>query len=233
MRPTLSLLLLGAAAAGCRGEPTVVTVAPEPPRAAPAGVPPPAATTPPSTLPFGATSAQPGDEASNDNRGCSRRRNTGALTTCERSLGSFGAWSPTQQELVDAMKVADAICYCATDVHVPAQTCAGRLSATTVKLQVGKQDDPTDCTITITAAEHKGRRWVVIDAFNRDVATFYSILSIVERTAGGFRRYYQGFNGLPDEKSLREGAEGISPEMKRDWPGLPRALRAAFGERAP
>lgn len=231
--PALCLSLVVAALAGCRTEPTAP---PEPPRvAAASSAPAPPAPPAParSGPPPAASPAPPDDSAPPDNTGCKRRRNSGVLASCEAYKDNLGTWSPTPREVVAVMQLADTVCYCADALQVPAETCARRVKSGTVKLQVGQEGEPTDCTITISAAEWKGRRWVVIDAFNRDLATFYSTLTLYEHTAGGFRRYYQGFNGLPDDKAVREGAEGVSPEMKRDWPTLPAQLRAAFEHKSP
>jgi hypothetical protein len=158
------------------------------------------------------------------------------LVTCEAYKDNPGTWAPSPRETVAVMQLVGSVCYCASHLEVPVETCVRRVKSGTVKLQVGKEDEPTDCTITISAASWKGRRWVVVDAFNRDRNTMYSTLTLYEHSATGFRHYYQGFNGLPNDEAVRkggEGGEGVSPEMRRDWPTLPPALRAAFGRQAP
>jgi hypothetical protein len=205
------------------------------PRDPPAVVAPPASTSTPaasassgSTVPYGAVKAQPGDEQ-NDNEGCKRRRNSGVLATCESVTSNFGAWTPTVPEMTEAMKSAGGVCYCAENLYVPAEACAKRVGASTLKVGVGKQDDPTDCTITISAVSWKTRRWIVVSAFNRDQGTFYGVVSIQERTAKGFETYFEGFNNLPSDGEIQQGAQGVSAAMKRDWPALPADVKNALG----
>jgi hypothetical protein len=187
----------------------------------------------PRDLPFGASSAAPGDDALSDNPGCTRRKNSGVLAACAKHTGNLGGWAPTPDEMAAAMKLAGSICYCAGEMHAQARTCATRVKASTISMTVGRLRDPTDCTIAISAVSANGRRWIVIDATNRDVATFYGILSVVEQGAAGLTLYYQGFNGVPSDAEVAAGAQGVSPEMKRDWPTLPQDVRAALAGKAP
>ena len=217
------LLMLVAAAAGCPratpGPSATAEPAAPPNTAAASGAPAP----PPSASSTQAEGQEP------PNVGCALRKNTGVLSACEKNDRKLGRATLTPEDVDQAMKIAKGICYCAAGLDRPAAACTGRLRTGSVKLTVGKLGDPTDCTISLSAAEWHGRRWIVIDAFNRDQATFYSILTILERLPSGLTPYYSGFNGLPDAASIASGAEGVSAAMKLDWPGLPADLRAFLG----
>lgn len=201
----------------------------------PAASPPVAASPAPSasatrTSPYGATPATPGDEQ-NDNEGCKRRRNSGALAECSKVTDNLGGWAPTLPEMVEAMKHAGGVCYCAEGLHVPAETCARRVGASTVGITVGKEGEPTDCRIDVSAVSWSDRRWIVVSAFNRDVSTFYGVVSIQARTEKGFETYFEGFNDFPSDGEVQAGAQGVSPAMKRDWPALPAEVKKALGAR--
>jgi hypothetical protein len=228
-RHALVALALLASNAACRGEPTATQPAPS--AAAPRDTAAPTTTAPSATAAPSAAAEPEGGLAPNP--GCSKRKNSGVMSACEAHKDNLGAWAPTPREVGDVMKLASGVCYCAKDLDVPALACAGRVKSSTVKVTIGAQGDPTDCTLGISAVSWKGRRWVVVNAFNRDVSTFYSILEIYERTKGGFVKYYGGFNGLPDAEALKKGAEGVTPEMKRDWPTLPADVRKAFEGKGP
>ena len=208
---------------GCHAEPSATR---EPAAASPPSAKPAPSAAPTQAAAATATGAAAGGLAPNPR--CSVRKNSGVMSACEAYRGNLGGWTPTPRETADVMKLASGVCYCAKDLDVPALACAGRVKSGTVKVTVGKQGDPTDCTITISAAQWKGRRWVVVNAFNRDVSTFYGILAIYERGKDGFRKYYEGFNGLPEAEALKNGTDGVTPEMKRDWPTLPADVRKAF-----
>jgi hypothetical protein len=162
------------------------------------------------------------------NEGCKLRKNSGRVETCQKATGNLGSWTPTKQEMQQIVQLAKGACYCAADLDTPVQACVRMQATSTVSVKVGLMGEPTDCTLNIRAAEWKGRRFVHVEAVNRDMATFYTTNQVVEQIDKGFRPYFSGFNGVPGDTDIAAGGEGVSPEMKRDWPTLAPELKAFF-----
>ena len=235
LRPTaiarslgLSATLLVLACAGPKAEPevkssTLGSAARSTPKPAPSE-------TAASTVVSAAPSAAPADSAKDpeaierENDGCKFRESTNKLSACAKQSKKLGAWLPTETEFAEAATLARGACYCVTGLDALAKTCMQRVKSPLVTFTVGKLDDPTDCTVTISSAESKGRRFLRFHAANRDVATFYSTISIYERKAGAFASYFVGFNGV-GVADLGEDEGGASPEMRREWQSLPEDLR--------
>ncbi len=97
-----------------------------------------------------------------------------------------------------------------------------KTSLVTVKL--GKEGDPTDCEVTVSSADSKGRHFVRLDAVNRDLATFYTTITIDDLVAGAPKSYLSAFN-LVEASEIESGATGVSPELKSQWAKLPTPLR--------
>jgi hypothetical protein len=159
------------------------------------------------------------------NRGCKYRKNSGRVLSCERSEKS-GAWAPDRKELEGMMKLVEGACYCAAGLVKPVQACARMQGTTAVTLVLGQPGEPTDCRLELRAGEFQGRRFVVANAFNRDVATFYAVIHILERTNRGYQRYFRGFNRVPEALADADPGDEISPTMRAEWATLPADLRS-------
>ena len=188
------------------------------------------ADTGPSASEGGDAIEQPPDE--DTNAGCRFRRNTMRVTACEKSNRSFGGWSPSPADVARVFRDGGAAnaCYCANGLIQPIEACMQKLGTSLVSVTLGALDEATDCTIHVAAAELGQRRWVRVEALNRDRATFYSVDVVVAVLGTSLAPYYEGFNGIP-KGGRGDGGEGVSAEMLRDWPTLPAELRSFLGER--
>jgi hypothetical protein len=242
--PTLALvssllLVLAGATAACRGPSgpidaaTVSVPAPLASAASPASAtPPPPATSPSPSASSGPTSGASDADAGaglGDNRSCTLRKNSGTIASCEKVTKNLGGWTPTAAEVADAVKHSSGLCSCAADVPAGVLACAKRARSATLKVQLGKEDEPMDCTVNVSAVAWGQRRWIVLFAGNRDEATFFVVTSIQERTASGFVTYFEGSAIMPSDEEIQKGVEGVSPAMARDWPKLPASVKKALG----
>jgi hypothetical protein len=150
------------------------------------------------------------------------------MVSCEKRTDNFGRWTPTVDQVVDAVKHSGGLCSCADGVPAGVVACAQRAGSSTVTFQLGKDDEPLECTVTTSTVAWGQRRWIVLFAGNRDVSTFFSVSSIQESTAKGFVTYYEG-GGSILEDDVKSGARGVSPAMQRDWPKLPADVKKALG----
>jgi hypothetical protein len=236
----VALGLVAALACGCDERPAP-SPAPAPARATSSAAPrsPTPSPTPslsPSPSPTASSSAAPADlepvapgDAANDNPRCSRRKSTGLLTACEKIDGAPGAWTPTPRELAGAVGVAGGLCYCAGALEEQALACAKKVGAGALRFTIGAYDDPTDCTVRVVPVASKGERLFVMAADNRDLATFYAVLAIVEQRATGATAWFRGFNDMPSDAEIAAGARGVSPAMRAAWPKLSPEARTAIG----
>lgn len=218
--------------AGCRRSDPSTGTAPTAKASASSVPATPSAAPTASEVPAEADSPSPSDDVIPNeewlNEGCKHRKNSGIVQSCEPAIGHLGDWAPTRAEAREIMKVATGSCYCAGSLVPQVDACAKMQATGAVKVKIGRDGEPTDCTVTLRAGTWSGRRFVVVDAINRDQATFYSVNQIVERTKTGYRLYFTGFNGVPGETDIPDGGEGVSPEIRTEWPTLPPELKAFF-----
>jgi hypothetical protein len=197
------------------------------PAAAPKAAPPAdLAVTPPASASAEPPAPQGAEAAEQDerlNEGCKHRKNSRVVVRCEKAQKSSarGAWAPTRDELGKLMPQADGACYCASGLAEPVLACARMQGTSAVHLVLGRQSDPVDCAFDLRPSEHAGRRFVVVDAFNRDRATFYSVVQIFEREASGFRPYFRGYNRIPLSLAEVESSDDVSAKMRSEWDSLP------------
>ena len=154
------------------------------------------------------------------------------VADCKKSVEPYGAWIPSQAVVADVFRMSGAsnACYCASGLVRPVEACMKKLGTSLVEVTIGTPDDPTDCTVHVSAAEWGLLRWVRVEADNRDLATFYSVDVVVSVQRQSVAPYYEGFNGLPKPGEW-QGEEGVSEQMRAEWGGLPDELRAFLGER--
>lgn len=180
----------------------------------------------PSGTAFPPASSQ--EEIERMNVGCKYRRSTNIVSTCAKAdpaskPARIGAWTPSEKD-VAAIFGASSACYCASDLDALARDCMRKAKTSIIEITIGKPDDPTDCSVTVSAAESKGRRFVRLDAINRDVATFYSTITIDEVVGGARKNYIRGYNSI-EESSIVAGESGVSKELQSEWSKLPNDLQ--------
>lgn len=158
------------------------------------------------------------------NDGCHHRKNTNVISQCSARKAT-GAWEPTKAEIGAALKLGGGLCYCAKPIEKAALTCMDSAKAPLVSVTVGKLEDPTDCTVTVTTFASGGRHWVRMLADNRDRATFYAVEVIALVEGETATAYYEGFEPLTDELA-RNGAEGVSVRLQSEWSKLPDDVKA-------
>lgn len=154
------------------------------------------------------------------------------VTACKKSNRTFGGWSPSPADVSRLFRDGGAagVCYCATGLAEPIAACMQKLGTSLVSVTLGAIEEPTDCTVHVSAAVLGQRRWVRVEGENRDRATFYGVDVVVAAHGASLTPYYEGFNGIP-KGGRGDGEEGASEEMLREWSTLPSEVRSFLGER--
>lgn len=168
------------------------------------------------------------EEIERMNEGCRHRESTNVVSKCEVQPKRVGAWKPTKADIAAAVNVGGGVCNCAEPVDRAILTCMDSAKAALTTVTIGKDDDPMDCTVAVSSAEIDGHRWVRFHAANRDLATFFSIDTIVELGRDGAVLYVDGFDTL-DDATVMSGGQGVTKKLREDWPKLSPAAKQWLG----
>ncbi len=175
-------------------------------------------------------SAPISEEAERANEGCKLRKNTNLVSRCEPHDGKLGNWTPSRKELMVAAPLLNGSCYCASGLIEAIDGCAQKINSGQLSLTLGTLGDPTDCSLTVGAAELGARHFLRIYAFNRDQATFYSIITVVELKGDKAELYYQGFNSFDPPGTTDLDPKQHSAALVKDWPKLPQSFKDWLGK---
>ena len=121
-------------------------------------------------------------------------------------------------------------CYCATGLVEAIEQCAQKTAVGQLSLTLGQLGDPTDCALTVAAGELGARRFLRFYAFNRDQATFYSIITVVELKGDKAELYYNGFNSFDPPGTADVDPKQHSAALVKDWPKLPQSFKDWLGK---
>jgi hypothetical protein len=170
-------------------------------------------------------SAPVSEEEERANEGCKLRKNTNVTSRCAAHDVRLGKWKPSAKELMVTAPLLSGSCYCASGLIEAIDRCAQKIDGGQIALTLGTLGDPTDCSLTVGAAELGARRFLRIYAFNRDQATFYSIITVVELKGDKAELYYQGFNSFDPPGTTDVDPKQHSAALVKDWPTLPQSFK--------
>ncbi|MFO0619284.1 MAG: hypothetical protein U0414_42240 [Polyangiaceae bacterium] len=172
------------------------------------------------------------------NAGCKFRRSTNKVASCAAAVPpTTTTWQPSARDVVAVVRNTRSMggsesggCYCVVGIAAAVSACAAKVGTGAVQMQIGKEGDATDCTLSVEGFKSSdGRKFVRLNAQNRDQATFYGTLIVHELINGKSDYYVGGFNTI--EASLftlpasDPDADLASARARAEWPTLPADLK--------